>query len=197
VKRIIAVLAATLALAGCLPVTTTSPVGSTSGFRPDPALYGMWEGSTQTPDEHEVAYIAFLPGGDNGNATAIFVSTPVPVKSGDWASYAVKITALGRYHYLNAQALITDGKPAEGSEANDSFPVLYQLDAAGTLTLYLIDEDAAKAALKAGKIAGLVRAGTFGDVTLTAAPSDLDAYFSGPSGRALFTKPLIVMHRVK
>jgi hypothetical protein len=195
VKPIIAVLAAALALAGCLPVTTTSPVGSTTGFRPDPALYGMWEGTAQNPDEHEVAYIAFLPGGDDGNATAIFVSTPVPVKSGDWASYAVKITALGPYHFLDAHALITDGKPAEGSEAQN-FPLLYEMDAAGTLTLYLIDEDAAKAAVKAGKIAGQVQSGNYDDVTLTASPQKLDAFFSSRAGRALFTKPLIAMHRV-
>jgi len=196
VKPIIAILAATLALAGCLPVSTTSPVGSTTGFRPDPALYGMWEGASQNPDEHDVAYIAFVPGGDDGNATAIFVTTPVPAKSGDWASYAVKITALGPYHFLNAHALITDGRPAEGSEAQ-SFPVLYEMHAGGTLTLYLIDEDAAKAAVQSGKIAGQVQGGSYGDVTLTAAPPQLDAYFSSHAGRALFTKPLIVMHRVR
>jgi len=196
VKRVIGILAAAVALAGCLPVTTKSPVGSTAGFKSDAALYGMWEGEAPDSHDHEVAYIAILSG-DDGDATAVFVSMPVPVKSGDWASYAVKIAALGPYHYLDARTLITDGKPAEGSEVQNSFPILYQFDKAGTLTLYLIDEDVAKAAVQAGKIAGQAQSGNFGDVTLTAAPADLDAFFSSPSGRALFTKPLIVMHRVK
>ena len=66
-----------------------------------------------------------------------------------------------------------------------------------TLKLYLVDEDAAKAAVTAGKIAGKIEGGNFGDVMLTASPAALDAFFSSDAGRALFTKPLVVLHRVK
>ncbi len=196
VKRIIVIFAAALALAGCLPVTTKTPVGSTAGFKSDPALYGMWEGAPGDSHEPGVAYFAILPA-DEGKATAVFVSMPLPVKSGDWASYALTTTSLGPYRYINARAVYADGHPAEGSEAQNTFPILYRVGPDGTLTLYLVDEDAAKAAVNAKKIAGQVGSGTYGDVVLTAAPAELDAFFSGNAGRALFTKPLVVLHKVK
>ncbi len=194
VRRILAILAATLALAACLPVATKSPVGSTAGFKADPALYGMWEGSTGDADA--AVFIAILPN-ENGDATAVFIDMPVPVKSGDWGTYALKIAALGPYRYLNARAVLANGKPAEGGESENTFPLLYAVGPNGTLTLYLLDEDAAKAAVKAGKIAGEVASGAYGDVVLTGAPADLDAFFASDAGRALFTKPMIVLHKVK
>ena len=196
-KRIVAILAAALALAGCLPVTTKSPVGSTAGFKPDPALFGMWEGTPEeTGDRNDVAFFAILPDKD-GEATVVFIDMPVPVKSADWASYAVKTAALGPYRYLDAQARITDGKPADGEEARSTFPLLYRIEADGNLALYLLDEDATKAAVRQGRIAGTVGNGSLGDVVLTAAPKELDAFFASSDGRALFTKPLIVLHKVK
>jgi hypothetical protein len=201
VKRAIAILVAALALAACIPVTTKSPVGSTTGLKPDTALYGMWEvrGGAQygaaTADAKERAFIAILPDKDD-NVSAVFVDIP-STKNGDWSSYAVTTSTLGAYHYINARALITNGNPADGSEARNTFPILYRFEADGALTFYLLDEDATKAAVNSGKIAGKIENGKFGDVMLTAAPSDLDAFFSSRAGRALFTKPLLVLHRVK
>jgi hypothetical protein len=191
-------LTATLALAGCLPVTTKSPVGSTGGFKSDPALYGMWEGSPPDPKDgkNDAVFIAIMPDED-GEATAVFIDLPVPVKSGDWGTYALKISALGPYRYLNSRTRFSDGKPAEGAEAESSFPLLYRIDGSGRLVLYLLDEDATKAAVAAGKIAGTVGSGSLGDVTLTASPRDLDAFFASRAGAALFTKPLIVLSKVK
>jgi hypothetical protein len=194
VRRIFAILAAALMLAACIPVTTKSPVGTTAGFKPDPAIYGMWEGAPE--DGKGEAFIAIIPDSD-GEATAIFTDVPVPVKSGDWATYAVQTTALGEYRYINARAILSDGRPAEGREATSSFPILYRMTGDNTLKLYLVDEDAAKAAVTAGKIAGKIEGGNFGDVMLTASPAALDAFFSSDAGRALFTKPLVVLHRVK
>jgi hypothetical protein len=119
------------------------------------------------------------------------------VKSGDWATYALQTTTLGGYRYINARAILADGKPADGREAANSFPILYRMTGDNTLKLYLVDEDAAKAAISSGKIAGNIQGGNFGDVTLTASPAALDAFFSSDAGRALFTKPLVVLHRVK
>jgi hypothetical protein len=197
VKRILAIFAAGLALSACLPVTTKSPVGSTAGFKSDPALFGMWEGTSPDPNNrNDTAFFAIMPD-DDGKATVIFIDMPFPVKSGDWASYSVQISALGSNHYLNAHSLINDGRPAEGSDAVGIFPLLYRVDDSGRLVLYLLDEDATKAAVKAGRIAGVVGSGSLGDVNLTASPRELDAFFASSAGRALFTKPLIVLRRVK
>jgi hypothetical protein len=195
-RRILAIVAAAVALAACLPVTTKSPIGSTVGYKSDPALYGMWKGAPpDNNDNHDIAYFAIMPG-DEGEATVVFIDMPTPVKSGDWSTYEVKTTTLGPYRYLDARARMADGKPAEGPYTEKSFPVLYRIEADGTLALYLIDEEAAKAAVKAGKIAGDVGRGDYGDVELTAEPKTLDALLASRAGRALFTKPLIVLHKV-
>ncbi|MGD0191010.1 MAG: hypothetical protein ABSD74_09740 [Rhizomicrobium sp.] len=198
-RRIFVILAAAIMLAGCLPVTSTSPVGSTAGFKADPDLYGMWEGKptdTAPEDADRVAFISILPG-DEGNATAVFIDMPVPVKSGDWATYALTTAKLGIHRYINARATFADGHPADGPDAQNAFPLYYRIDPNGTLVLYLLDEDATRAAVKTGKIAGTVGRGDNGDVMLTAAPAELDAFFASKAGRALFIKPLLVMHRVK
>lgn len=192
-RRITAILVVGLTLGACLPVTSKSPVGSTRGFKTDTALYGMWEGVTE--DSKDTGFIAFIPD-ENGNTTAVLIDLPSSA-SGDWSTYAVKTTALGTYRYISARSLTTNGKPAEGHETENSFPVFYRIEADGTLTLYLIDADAAKAAIKGGKIAGEIQSGDFGDVSLTAAPRDLDDFFASGGGRKLFKKPFLVMHRVR
>ena len=197
-RRFPFLLAAALALSACLPVTTKSPLGSTAGLKADPALYGMWEAKPESDPDHakHIVFLAILPG-DDGAATAVFFDLPQPLKSADWAHYAITTTALGPYRYINARAVTTDGHPADDAEAQTTFPLLYRFDASDKLTLYLIDEDAAKAAVNDGKIAGTVARESYGDVVLTAAPAALDAYFASGAGRALFTKPLLVMRRVK
>ena len=52
-------------------------------------------------------------------------------------------------------------------------------------------------AIKSGKLKGTIEQGDFGDVAITAAPGELDAYMASPAGRALFTKPLVVLKKVK
>ena len=66
-KRIYAALAiaATLLVAGCLPVTSKTPVGTTAGLGADQALYGTWVGHSQDEKEKGVAYFHFLKGKDN------------------------------------------------------------------------------------------------------------------------------------
>ena len=203
VKRAFAVLAAALTLAACIPVTTKSPVGTAAGLKPDPALYGMWEASFDpaqsgaTPeDAKERVFIAILPD-KGGDVTAVLADIPSAEKDGEWSSYVLTTATLGAAHYINARALSTDGTPADGREATSTFPILYRIGGDNTLKLYLVDEDAAKAAVNSGKIAGKIEGGNFGDVMLTATAAQLDAYFASDAGRALFTKPLLVLHRVK
>jgi len=194
VRRIMAVFAAATMLAACIPVTTRTPVGTTVGLGSDPGLYGMWEGWAK--DGKDTAFIAIVPGTE-GDTTAILMDMTVPAKSGDWTVYTVTTATLGGYRYMNARAKFADGGQAKGRAAENSFPIFYRVAADGTLTLALLDEDAAKAAVKSGKIAGKIEGGNFGDVTLTAPPASLDAFFASDRGRALFARPLIVLQRVK
>lgn len=186
-----------LLLAGCIPVTTKTPVGSTAGFKNDPGLAGVWQGKVN--EGGDTATLAFLST-DEG-MVAVMIGTPMSngkIDSGGfYASYALKTAMLGHNRYINAHELIEDGKPAKGKEAEGTFPVLYSMAADGTLVLTLVDEDAAKEAVNSGKIAGTVEKTSYGDVALTGTPAALDRYFSSAAGRALFKKPFLVLHRVK
>jgi hypothetical protein len=50
----------------------------------------------------------------------------------------------------------------------------------------MLDEDKVKAAIQAGKIAGTIESGDYGDVTITADAAALDAFFATPEAAKLF-----------
>jgi hypothetical protein len=192
--RIALAVAASLLVGACLPVTTQTPVGSTVGLKADPSLGGMWRGQPKPPDGP--VYMTFLPQTD-GTITALLVQPPVKDKTGDWSVYTLQTATLGSYQYMNAQEISNNGKASDMVGAGKNFPILYRINGDGALVLYLMDEKAVKSAIKAGKIAGTIEQGQFGDIALTAAPADLDAFMSTPEGRALFVKPLIILRPVK
>lgn len=192
-KRIVVVAALALALSGCLPVTSTSPVGTTRGLGVDRRLAGMWEGST---DSGTPGWFAFVPD-DHGGMTAILIGFPSTKDSdGSFETFFVRTAALGRAEYLNAQELTDNGRAATGPLAKNIMPLLYRFENERRLTLYLMDEEAAKKIVEAGRIAGVVEHEQFGDVTLTANPADLDRFFASATGLALFKKPFVVLTRV-
>ncbi|MGH6871988.1 MAG: hypothetical protein ACREHE_10835 [Rhizomicrobium sp.] len=187
-----AALACVLAVAAaCLPVTTSVPVGSTAGFKPDMALAGsLWKGHGLTPGQ--TVYASFFPQ-DDGTITALLVS-PGGKDSG-WAQYSLQTATLGSYSYMNAHEVGSDGKLVTGEEAQKGFPLLYRVNGDGALVIYLMDEKKAAAAIRAGKIAGTVEPGSDGDVTITAPAADLDAFMQTPDGRALFDKPMAIFKK--
>jgi hypothetical protein len=190
--------AAMLVVAACGPVTTRNPVGTTASFQQDPALVGLWKGepdpNKDRNDDDKPGYLAFLNGSEDGTMTGLLVA---PAKgSGDWGYYKLKPTTLGANHYLNAWAVMTDDHAADPSEANADVLLLYRFAKDGKLMLYMLDEDATRAAIKAGKIKGEVGQGSTGDVRITAEPRALDAFFAGKQGAALFVKPFAVLRRV-
>jgi hypothetical protein len=191
--RILFVLAMALVASACLPVTTTAPVGSTVGFQADPALTGIWRGE-QTKGEGPV-FMSFYPQTD-GTTSVVGMSAPGKSDSGGWAVYSLQTSTLGPYHFMNAREVSDNGKPSDSS-ANGTFPLLYRVNGDGALVIYLLDDNATKAAIQSGKIAGTVQQGQFGDITITAAPADLDAFMQSPAGRALFAKPLLILKKVK
>jgi hypothetical protein len=117
--------------------------------------------------------------------------------AGDWGSYNLKLATLGQNHFMNAWPATNNGKSADKDEAASDVLILYRLGKDGRLTLWLVDEDKARAAVQSGKIKGTVGQGTTGDVHITAEPAELDKFFASKDGAALFVKPLAVMDRVK
>jgi hypothetical protein len=187
--------AAALIVAACLPVTTRNPVGTTAGFKQDPALVGIWKAEPDKESPGEPGYIAFLNSEEENTMTGIVID---PGKdTGDWSTYRLKPATLGGNRLINVWSVLNNGKPADEDEAKADILILYQIGSDGRLTLRLLDEDATKAAIQAGKIKGEIEPGNLGDVHITAEPKELDAFFATKEAAALFVKPLIVLDRVK
>ena len=174
--------AAALLLAGCYPPMTTHPVGTTTTIANDPALTGLWRGKSDQSDERGL-YFHFLPAGDNTITVVMVQAGGEP--DGDWMVATITTATLGGNHIMNAQLKFSDGK-AEDDDRPGTIPLLYRFEGPGRLALYLMDEDATKAAIKAHKIAGTVEPGQFGDATITASPKELDAFLATKKGAALF-----------
>jgi hypothetical protein len=197
-SRAALILACTLLLAGCLPVTTKTPVGTTAGLAADPALTGTWAGHSQDqPDAKPNAigqiYLHFLKRKDDGTLTALLVMSATNSDDDGWMSFALTGSTLGPNHYLNA--VITGNNGGDPDAKKQSFPVPYRI-AHGTLTLYLLDEDKVKSLMEKGAIAGTVEQGSYGDVEITADPKPLDAFFARPEVAKLF-KVFLVLRKTE
>jgi len=190
--RIAFALIAALAATACLPVASKSPIGSTQGFVIDPSLIGTWKGAAN--GEKVASYFHFLPGREN-TIMAVVVTPPGDDDQGGWGAFALQTVKLGSNYFMNAQEVSDNGQVATDKTAQNTTPLLYKIGDDGKLTLYMLDEKATAAAIKAGKIAGTVEPGDYGDVTLTADPEALDAFFQTPEGLALFTEPFAVLTR--
>lgn len=175
--------ALTLLLASCFPPTTTHPVGTAAGIANDPALVGLWRGKMQNDEQRDV-YFHFLPSGD-GTITVVLVQGGAE-PDGDWSVASVTTTAVGGNHIMNARLTFNNGKADEEDMGRNTIPLLYRFEGSNRLVLYLMDEDATKAAIRAHKIAGTVEPGQFGDATITASPRELDAFMASKKGTALF-----------
>lgn len=185
---------AILGLAACLPVSSKTPVGSTVGFKADPALLGTWK--ARDPDGTSApAYIHFL-GNADGTMTAVLVEPPQKENQGEYSVYRLRAVTLDANHILNTQEITNNGNPAEGPLTEENMLFLYRSDSKGKLTLYQMDDKAVAALIKSGVIAGEVEPGQDGDVRLTADAASLDAFMRTPRAGALFSKPLVAMVKV-
>jgi hypothetical protein len=184
-------LCAALFLSACLPVTSTAPAGSTAGFKNDPVLSGIWKGKPEDADDS--SYFVFLPKGDDTISALLVITKP-----GDagWMAFSLQTTELGGRRFINAKETAQDGQAADESLSKNSIPFFYSF-ANNKLTLYTIDEDAAKAAISAGKLEGRIEPGTYGDVVITASGEKFDKFLQSKAGKALFTKPFAILTKVE
>lgn len=184
---------AVLVLAACFPRTTSRPVGTTIGFKSDPALEGLWQ-TQPDPDSHKFLYYHLLNKKD-GTMFAVVV----PDRGGDFDVAILKLTTvrLGNFGYLNARWMM-DPKHELPDQSPGTIPVLYRFGAKGELEIYIPDEGATDDAIRAHKIAGKVdSSGTDHTAFITADGPALDKFFRSAAGRALYKKPFAVLTRVK
>ncbi|HEY0303242.1 MAG TPA: hypothetical protein VGC36_17990, partial [Rhizomicrobium sp.] len=163
----------------------------TAGLKSDPALSGVCVG---TDADGKPGYFHFLPQGD-GSITAVIVEDGSKPDA-EWMIATLTTAALGDRHYMNARLTTTNGKAEEGAPAG-TVPVLYRIDAKGTLTLAMMDEKATKDAIKAGKLKGTTGEGEMGDAVLTDDAAALDGFFKSAAAAGLFAKPFFTLRKVK
>jgi hypothetical protein len=189
--RWIVVALAGLLLMGCLPVTTKTPVGTTTGLGADKALYGSW--TSRNPDEPDSnGYVHFLMNKD-GSITALMVNAQGD--TGDsWSIFRVRTSKLGANRYMNAELQYDKGEAVRGEKKGANIPLLY-VRKGKTLTLYLLDEKKIKAAIRSGRIKGQIEPGDNGDALIAGSAAELDAFFARSEVEDLF-KPMLVLRKV-
>lgn len=185
---------ALLFVAGCLPVTSKTPIGTTAGLGVDPALVGTWKGHSADPDDRDkgYGYFHFLKATDGSFAALMVISQG---NDDDWTAFNLGAATLGKNHFLNAVETFDNNKPADDSMKDVNIPLLYTIKGK-RLTLYMLDEDKTKKAIQAGEIAGTVEAGESGDVKLTADAAALDAFMAKPEAAKLF-KAFMVLRKAE
>ena len=189
-------LAAALFVSACFPPTTRTPLGSTVGFKSDPALNGMWRG--QNSDKDAPGFIGFVKNADD-TMTAVMVSPGLNNDAGEWETFALKLATLGGKHYMTAHATFAKDKAVKSGD-DDAIGdiILYYRVQRKTLALYFADEKKLAAIVKAGKLHGTVSDDTSSpDVALTSDGPELDKFFASPAAAALFVKPAVTMTRVE
>lgn len=190
--RLLFMAAAMLALAACYPPTTSHPIGTTIGFKSDPSILGVWKAQPD-PDNHKSYYYHLL----NAKDGAMFaVLVPDQGEASDVIMLRLKAARFGKFGILNVRVMM-DPEHDTPDQPPGTLPILYRLEANGTLKIFGLDEDATKVAIAAHKIAGTVANGGSGDVVITADGATLDKFFRSPAGLALFKKPFAILTRVR
>jgi hypothetical protein len=187
-RSLVALIAAAM-LAGCLPVTSRSPVGTTAGLKADANLFGTWKGRNPDDTQQRDASFHFMRAKDGG--IDIVVAMAEGGSDDGWTAFTARTAMLGANRFLNAVMTYDKAAPVEGGLKAANIPLLY-IRNGRTMTLYLIDEDAAKAAIKAGRIAGTIGQGASGDAVITADARDLDAFMAKPEAATLFKRTLVL-----
>jgi hypothetical protein len=192
--RICTVLGLALLLAGC--VTSKNPIGQTVGFKPDPALIGVWTGRNDDKKDAPIFTIYFLPKKD-GDMTALAVGLPSANDEGGWTAIDLKVAMLGATRFMSAREVLDDGGAPK--EMPDYTLLLYRFGDDDTLMIYDLDRQKIGALVDSGKLAGKAQKGDneWDDVLITADSTSLDAFMKTPQAAALFSGKPMVLHRQK
>jgi hypothetical protein len=177
-----AVLTTTMLFVAACYVTTTTPVGSTAGFRADPDLIGTW-GKSDTD-----CCVTFI---DNGDGT--MTERDTNADNSNLQVYTIQAATLGKNHFLNARSVIENGEPATGG--GTPTVSLYRIRN-GMLRFAQLDEERVRLAIKFGEIEGTIDPERGGDAHITAEPAAQDRLFATREGAALFGKWSEPLHKI-
>lgn len=175
-----------MALAGC-KVDSTHPITPVASAQPDIALYGVWRHRAQG----ELTYVHIGPAFSLGDAAAgakartriVVIDHKANGLTDD--SYDAYVSRVGSQRYLNV-VQVDAGKPV------GFIFVRYTRIDANTLRFSTMDEDALKAAIRAGSIKGTIRGeGLASETTITATSAEIEEFF-GREGPKLFATPLVL-----
>lgn len=177
-----------MALTGC-KVDSINPIISIDRAKPDVALYGVWRHKA----EDELTYVHIGPefslsaGGTNpvaNNRTKIVLIDHKRNGITD-ESYIAYGSSIGKQRYLSV-ATIEDGKPVR------FIIVKYAHIDKNNVRFSTINEDALKAAIRAGQIKGTIRGeGLTSEVTITAQSDEIEEFLRHDTG-TLFANALIL-----
>ncbi|HJW41387.1 MAG TPA: hypothetical protein VJ476_09200 [Rhizomicrobium sp.] len=196
IAKFIAIAVAALSLSAC--VSLKEPIGTSVGFKNDPALEGLWVGHT---DKGKAITYVHVILNDNDTMTAIGVTPRHGDDKAAWGTLEMTTVKLGANRYLNERETSDDGGPLKdaSSSPGDSASAYYRL-AGDTLTISMLDSDKVAKEVDAGRIAGIVhrddKSGMVQSVEVTADGAALDAWLAKPDAPKLF-EPFMVLKRVE
>jgi hypothetical protein len=181
-----------LLLAGCMPVSTVTPLGTTVGLGADPALIGTWQGRDEKNGETTIVLTHFIAGPEHDLRLDY-----IGLNSGGAVLFVLRARTanLGDNRLINANVLAVGETAADENLRNKNIPVLYRIQG-DTLTLSMLDKEKVKAAIRAGRIIGTIEPGDNGDVVITSEATELDAFFATPEAAGMFTST-VVLTRVR
>ena len=134
------------------------------------------------------AYV-FVLSRETGGLRGVFL---IP-SDNDWFEAEVIAGKAGEHGMLNVRLLTKNGEPLQGGDKIDGFyPLRYTVGADGSVALFLWSEDALKAAIQSGRIAGSVDNMA---ITLTAEPKQLDDFFAA-AALDIFLTPYATLQRI-
>lgn len=182
-------LAFLLGQGACVP-ESRHPLSEPESSVIDQRLVGLWVGRFGDAN----AYLHFVPKSENEMAI-IAVSRGAEGVAG-WSVFTMVSGAIGETWYMSVKGRLDDGEPwREGG--GGFFLCRYRISAQGELSLWLLEAEAAAAAI-AGGLRGRVEKGRFfDDIEITAATAELAAYVAAADPETLFSDPIGSFRRLE
>jgi len=174
---------AALSLSAC--VSLKEPVGTSVGFKNDPALEGLWVGHSE--HDTSITYVHVLLN-DDDTMTAVGVTPRHDKDKAAWGTLEMTTVRLGGNTYLNERETGDDGKPPKEDDSK-AVSALYRIDG-DTLTVFMFDSEKVAKDVDAGRIAGVVHRADKDNlvqtVEVTADGPALDAWLARSDAPKLF-----------
>lgn len=173
-------------LAGC-KVDSVNPISPLESAQPDTAIYGVW----RFKSKDELTYVHIGPefsladAAKAGNRRTRIVIVDHKTNGLTDETYAAFTSRVGKQRYLNVIQ-------SEGDKNVGYLFVQYTLVDRNTLRFAMIDEDALKKAIRAGRIKGTARGeGLSSETAITAESAEIEKFLSAEGGK-LFSTPVVV-----